>query len=74
MAGSLPLAITSGSDGALWFAENMANQIGRITTAGAFTEFVIPTGNSGPFGIMSGSDCAIWFGEESANQIGRVTP
>ncbi len=39
---SSPNGITSGPDGALWFAEGGANRIGRITTAGVFTEFPLP--------------------------------
>ena len=36
---SRPTGITAGPDGALWFTEAGANQIGRITTSGAVTEF-----------------------------------
>jgi streptogramin lyase len=32
-AGSLPVGITSGPDGNLWFTESGGNQIGRITPA-----------------------------------------
>ena len=45
-----PGAITAGPDGALWFTgDNIGSNgvnglIGRITTAGAITEFPIPTG------------------------------
>jgi streptogramin lyase len=31
--------ITTGPDGALWFTEQNASKIGRITTAGVITEF-----------------------------------
>jgi streptogramin lyase len=33
-----PYAITAGPDGALWFTENLANKIGRITTTGVVTK------------------------------------
>jgi streptogramin lyase len=36
--GAGPHAITSGPDGALWFTEDLAGKIGRITTSGAITE------------------------------------
>jgi streptogramin lyase len=36
--GSLPVGITTGPDGALWFTEGATDKIGRITTAGVFTE------------------------------------
>ncbi|MCU0291058.1 MAG: hypothetical protein MUF10_03585, partial [Thermoanaerobaculaceae bacterium] len=37
--GSQPQGITTGPDGALWFAEWKGNRIGRITTSGAVTEY-----------------------------------
>ena len=46
-ANSQPIdAITTGPDGNLWFAEFAGNKTGRITPAGAFTEFPLPTANS----------------------------
>src|SRR5262249_39770506 len=53
-ASSGPGAITAGPDGALWFIETAANQIGRITTNGKVThEFSIPTTNSGASDITT---------------------
>src|SRR5262249_49417236 len=49
------------------------NQIGRVSTSGAFAEFHIPTAGSNPQGITTGSDGNLWFTEEAVNQIGRVT-
>ncbi len=75
-SGCAPHDITAGPDGALWFTEEVGNQIGRVTTGGFFTEFPIPTANSSPFGITVGPDHALWFTEENSvtsNQIGRVT-
>ena len=88
-AQSGPYGIVSGPDGALWFTEfgnpigcigctpqifpNLISKIGRITTAGAFTEFTTPTANSGPQGITSGPDGALWFAESLGNKIGRIT-
>ncbi len=69
---SAPQGIASGSDGNLWFTEDAANQIGRITPAGVVTEFPIPTPNTLPVGIAAGSDGALWFTERNAGQIGRV--
>jgi virginiamycin B lyase len=70
---SAPLGITSGPDGALWFTEFEGNQIGRITTAGALTEYPVVTSLSEPESIASGSDGALWFTEKSAAKIGRIT-
>jgi streptogramin lyase len=55
-AGSGPLGIAAGPDGALWFTEQSGNRIGRITTGGVFTEF--PTSSSSPLGIAAGPDGA----------------
>jgi virginiamycin B lyase len=72
--------ITAGPDGALWFTEaghgvasaNDPGKIGRITTAGAISEFPIPVG-SGPFGITAGPDGALWFTVINADRVGRIT-
>jgi streptogramin lyase len=56
--------ITIGPDGALWFEDH---GIGRITTAGAYTEHIVSS-VSGP--IVSGPDGALWFGQEG--DIGRI--
>jgi virginiamycin B lyase len=65
--------IASGPDGALWFVDDVGNSIGRITTAGAITEFPIPTATSGPVAITAGPDGALWFTEQGGNNIGRIT-
>jgi len=72
-AGSSPLGITAGSDGALWFTELDSNKIGRITTAGVITEYAVPTVGSQPARITTGSDGALWFTEAKGNNIGRIT-
>jgi streptogramin lyase len=69
-----PVAIVTGPDGNLWFAEFAGNQIGRITLDGLIIEFAIPTPNSQPSGITVGPDRNLWFTEQNGNQIGRITP
>ena len=59
--------ITPGPDGALWFTERTSGQfedeVGRITTAGAITEFPLSGCDCvGPNGITAGSDGALWLG------------
>jgi virginiamycin B lyase len=66
--------MTTGPDGNLWFTEIGASKIGRITTSGSISEFVIPTASSGPFGITAGPDGNHWFTEELANKIGKLVP
>jgi virginiamycin B lyase len=68
-----PASIVTGADGALWFTENNADQIGRVTTSGAVSEYRVPTTSAAPNGIAAGADGALWFAESHANQIGRVT-
>jgi virginiamycin B lyase len=71
-ANSSPTGIATGPDGALWFTENTANKIGRITTDGIINEYPVPTASSGPWGIVAGPDGALWFTESGAGKIGRV--
>ena len=63
--------IVAGPDGALWLTDS--TQIGRITTAGALTEFPIPTTSSGPNGMTVGPDGRLWFAEYNASKIGAIT-
>lgn len=62
-----PTSITSGPDGALWFAENAG--VGRITTGGAVSHFPHAAANW----ITRGPDGALWFTQTSKGLIGRVT-
>src|ERR1700751_6473471 len=43
-----------GTDGALWFTEQMANKIGRLDPkTGEFKEYPLTVTNSGPHGLVS---------------------
>jgi virginiamycin B lyase len=64
-------SIAAGPDGALWFTEDRAGKIGRITASGAITEYALSTPGS-PSSIVTGPDGALWF-TESSNRIGRIT-
>jgi virginiamycin B lyase len=76
---SKPFGIATGPDGALWFVEGNGNKIGRITTAGAITEYPITTtakfgGSSHPQCIVNHpADGALWFVEGDGNKIGRIS-
>ncbi len=73
-ASSGPAGITAGPNGNLWFTELDAGKIGQVTTAGAVTEYPVPSGaSSRPFGIVMGADGAVWFAECATNNIGRIT-
>jgi streptogramin lyase len=68
--------ITSGSDGNLWFTSpsGATNFVGRMTTAGVGTPFMLPSG-ADPSGIAVGMDGNVWFTEFMGEmKIGQVTP
>ena len=71
---SNPSGIDVGPDGNLWVVLREANRIAKVTTAGAITEYTIPTANSDTDGIRLGPDGNMWFAESDANKIGRITP
>jgi virginiamycin B lyase len=64
--------MTAGPDGAVWFigSNSIKNEVWRVTTAGAITEYSIS--NAG-WAITAGLDGALWFTEGSAHKIGRIT-
>jgi virginiamycin B lyase len=68
---SFPGDITTGADGNMWFTEQAVDKFGRITPAGAITEF---TGVSSPTSITSGPDGNIWMASAFVAQVARVTP
>lgn len=72
-ADSSTWGIALGSDGNVWFTENVGNAIGRITPLGQITEFPIPTADSAPQGIAAGPDGNLWFTESAGNKVGRIT-
>lgn len=65
--------IAAGPDGNIWFTEDNAGKIGRITLSGVVTEFSIPTAGSEPRSIARGPDGNLWFTENGAGKIGRIT-
>ena len=69
-----PSAIALGPDGAVWFTEESASKVGRITPAGSLTEYQVPTANAGLGGIATGPDGNVWFTESKTNKLGRVIP
>ncbi len=64
-----PEYITSGPDQALWFTE-FNGRLGRITTTGTWTEYVIGPGHN-LYGITAGPDNAIWFADFGYDLIWR---
>ncbi len=72
-ASSHPVDIVAGPDGNLWFTENSANQIGKMTPSGVITEYPIPTSASAPLGITAGPDGNLWFTEAAVAKIAKIT-
>lgn len=85
--------LTFGPDGALWFTLNRratgasrGGSIGRMTPAGAFTEFPLPDNEVEPQSIAFGADGNLWFtgikdfyrsahtSDSGIGSIGRMTP
>jgi streptogramin lyase len=80
-----PQGIATGSDGNLWFTENGAGKIGRMTPSGAVTSFALPqipppagspAGTAAttphPTDITAGPDGALGF-TGIPGEIGRIT-
>lgn len=76
-AGAAPSNITRGPGGTLWFLDDgTPKAIGRITRAGAITEFTLPDPvNSQTEDLTAGPDGNMWFTDRgNTRAIGRVTP
>jgi hypothetical protein len=72
----VPTGITTGSDGAMWFAENdevffQTGKLGRITTSGQITEVLLPGTPTGFADVAAGADGALWLPEGAG--VARVT-
>jgi virginiamycin B lyase len=65
-------AMVEGTDGALWFTDAGNNAIGRLSLTDGFTEYKLPTVNSGVQNIALAADGGMWFTEASADKIGRI--
>ncbi len=69
-----PGEIIRGPDGNLWFSEEVANAIARLTPRGKVTAFPLHTPQSSAQGMAVGADGDIWFTELMHDAIGRMTP
>jgi virginiamycin B lyase len=64
-----------GTDGALWFTEQMVNKIGRLDPkSGTFKEYPLKVENSGPHGLVADREGNIWFTGNFAAYIGKLDP
>jgi virginiamycin B lyase len=64
-----------GTDGALWFTEQMSNKLGRLDPAtGTFKEFPLKLADSGPHGLVADGEGNIWFTGNFKGYIGKLDP
>jgi virginiamycin B lyase len=64
-----------GTDGALWFTEQMQNKIGRLDPkSGTFKEYSLNLADSGPHGLVSDRKGNIWFTGNFKGYIGKLNP
>jgi virginiamycin B lyase len=68
--------ITTGADGALWFAATTSTteKVGRMTTSGVYSEFDVGAAGS-PRSFATGPDSALWLTQASGSgtdNIGRL--
>jgi streptogramin lyase len=71
---SSPVYLTRASDGQFWYTIESRNSVGRLSTDGVVTEWIMPTASSGPFDIAQGGDGNLWVTQLDGNRIGRITP
>src|SRR5580698_1950190 len=71
-ASSKPMGITLGSDGNIWFTEQIVSKIGELDESAKFTETVTPTAKAAPTGIASGPNGLVWFTEQNVAKIGQI--
>ncbi|HEY2667714.1 MAG TPA: choice-of-anchor D domain-containing protein [Actinomycetota bacterium] len=72
-----PQAITTGPDHNLWFTIQQSRTIGRMTPAGALTEFTPPVSLPGLAGITTGSDGNLYVtaeGDSTPNPAHPMRP
>src|SRR5438552_1319053 len=69
---ALPPRSTAGAAAAMWFSESLADQIGRLTTAGVITDCPVPVGSK-PDGITTGPDGTLWIAMADSDMVGRMT-
>ncbi|MDE1852953.1 MAG: hypothetical protein KGI38_04290 [Thaumarchaeota archaeon] len=70
---SNPWAVTTDSEGKVWFVEQGKNQLGMYDPAsGTFTQYRIPTPRSSPAAVAVDSEGDVWFSELTSNRLGEL--
>jgi virginiamycin B lyase len=68
-----PTTAVQGPDGALWFTENNAAQLGRMTTSRNITEYSLAPAKSAT-GLVVGLDNNLYFADPVQNKFGQFNP
>src|SRR5581483_646619 len=68
-----PTFLTVGSDGALWYLNSGSQTVGRITTDGQSSAFLLLARHHGIVSAITGTDGNTWFVEQGSS-IDRLTP
>lgn len=72
---AMPLYISGGPDGRVWFTNSADSRIGVIDPiSGASAEFTTLTPDASPTGLTSGPDGRAWFVENLGNRVGAIDP
>lgn len=65
--------LIAGPDRGLWFTMPANNYVGRMSTAGIYTDLIaMPTASSAPTGITGGPDGNVWVTETNGNKVARI--
>jgi streptogramin lyase len=69
------LFIAFDKQGRAWFPMPMTNSLGMYNPSNStFSQWVVPTANSGPWGVAIDSKGVVWFTEHYTNKIGAFDP
>lgn len=68
-----PFGITRGSDRNYWIANFFSGDLGRLTSAGAYSRPLDMPPGSGPRYISNGRPGTLWISLETSGEIARVT-
>ena len=63
--------LTTGPDGAVWFTDPGAREIGRVSLDGVITLYPVP--DAGDSQIIAGPDGALWINDYQNKKVGRIT-
>jgi virginiamycin B lyase len=70
--GAGPVGVAVGADGAAWFTEILAGQVGRIDRQGTVREFPLPDRASKPHAITADPDGGCWLTLWASTQLGHL--